>query len=312
MSKPNIIVICGPTASGKTTLSIDLALKLNAEVVSADSMQIYKEMNIGTAKPTLDERRGIIHHMMDIVSVTEEYNVSRYVSDAENCIKSIKDQHKNVIIVGGTGLYIDSLVNNVDFFEIDNDYNYRALLKEQSEKSGGEYLLDLLMQVDQITAKTLHKNDIKRLIRALEVYHVTGKPISQVKIDSIRERKYDVTFIALNYLERDKLYSRINERVDIMIRDGIIDEARELLRYNMSKTAISAIGYSDIFAYINGSLSLDEAVYNIKLKTRRYAKRQLTWFRRNDEINWLYPDAFNDYSSLMDSALKIINSNTEE
>lgn len=305
--KTNVFVVCGPTASGKTSLSIDIAKKMNAEIVSADSMQIYKEMNIGTAKPTYEERCKVPHHMIDIVSVTEEYNVSRYVNEAGNCIDSILAKGKNVILVGGTGLYIDSLINNINFFEIENDLDYRNFLQDKADEFGGDYLLEMLKQVDYTSYCNLHKNDIKRIIRALEVYHVTGKPISQFQAKSKQERKYNVSFIGLNYSDRQILYNRINNRVDIMLEDGLVDEANDLLKLNISKTALSAIGYSDIFDYLSGRSTLDHSIDNIKLKTRRYAKRQLTWFRRNKEINWLYPDCYDSYENMLSEALTILS-----
>lgn len=293
-----IIVVCGPTASGKTSLAIFVAKKINAEIVSADSMQIYREMNIGTAKPDMTERDGICHHMMDIVSVTENYNVSRYVSDAERCIEKIYSKGKNVILVGGTGLYIDSLINNVNFFEFENDEDYRKELEYVASVGGGEVLADMLSKVDPESASRLHKNDIKRLIRALEVYKVTGKTITQLHIESKQNRKYDPVFVALNYSDRQALYDRINLRVDIMMEAGLVEEARRLSELQLSSTARAAIGYADIFDYFDGKLSYDEVVENIKKKSRNYAKRQITWFNRNKEIRWFYPDLINDKATI--------------
>ena len=293
-----IIVICGPTASGKTSLSIEVAKKFDAEIVSADSMQIYKEMNIGTAKPDENERNGIKHHMMDIVSVAEEYNVSRYVKEAAECIDNILSSGKNVVLVGGTGLYIDSLVNNTNFFEFDNDENYRKELTELSIKEGGQALLDRLQLIDPESAKRLHANDIKRIIRALEVYKATGKTLTQLHIESKRNRKYHPIYIALNYNNRDVLYDRINRRVDIMIEQGFVEEAKSLLDYKLSSTAKAAIGYSDIFDYLNGNQTFEQAIDSIKQKSRNYAKRQITWFRRNGEIYWVYPDTLQNLDDL--------------
>ncbi len=288
----NIIVICGPTASGKTSASIEIAKKFDAEIVSADSMQIYKEMNIGTAKPDASERCGIPHHMMDVISVTEDYNVSRYVKDASECIDNILSRGKNVVLVGGTGLYIDNLVNNTNFFEFENDEPYRKELIELSYEKGGQVLLDILAEIDPESAQRLHPNDIKRIIRALEVYRVTGKTLTQLHIESKRTRKYNPIFIALNYIDREVLYNRINKRVEIMMENGFENEAKLLSNLKLSSTARAAIGYSDLFDYFNGIQTLDQAVENIKKKSRNYAKRQLTWFRKNDEINWVYPDKY--------------------
>jgi len=288
----DVIVICGPTASGKTSLSIEMAKRINAEIVSADSMQIYKEMKIGTAKPDKYEMDDIPHHLFDIVSVTKDFNVAKYVEYASQAINEIHLRKKNVIIVGGTGLYIDSLVNNIDFFDIETDLKYREQLTELAKAKGGEYLKLQLSEVDPETASKLHKNDIKRIVRALEVFHSTGLPISKFQKLSKRNRKYNVTYIGLNYDNRETLYNRINTRVDRMIDGGLIDECKSLLGLNLSDTAKAAIGYSDIFAYLNGEISLDDAIFYIKQKSRRYAKRQLTWFRRNQEIKWFYSDRY--------------------
>lgn len=306
-----IIVICGPTASGKTSLSVDVAKSIGAKIVSADSMQIYKEMNIGTAKPDETERNGIIHYMMDVASVSENYNVSRYVSEAGFCIDRLISQGEKVVLVGGTGLYIDSLINNTNFFEIDNDYEYRDEMVSLSNEKGNAYLIAELNKVDPVSAGKLHENDTKRIIRALEVYHVTGKPISEFQKESFRNRKYDPLFIGLNYDDRDILYKRIEKRVDIMIEQGLLDEAAQLLNTKLSSTARAAIGYSDVFDCIEGKCTLEDAIESIKKKTRNYAKRQLTWFRRNKEINWFYPDRYDDYSGLLSDVMKLIKENFE-
>lgn len=302
-----IIVICGPTASGKTALSIQVAKEFNAEIVSADSMQIYKEMNIGTAKPDVNERSGIAHYMMDIVSVTEDYNVSRYVTEAGRCIDEILSKGKNVVLVGGTGLYIDNLINNTDFFEFENDESYRRELSEIADKEGGKRLVEMLEKIDPESANRLHPNDKKRLIRALEVYKVTGKTLTQLHIESKRRRKYQPIFLGINYIDREILYDRINKRVDIMLENGFVDEAKELLNFKLSSTARAAIGYSDIFDYLNGLQSLEQAVENIKKKSRNYAKRQITWFKKNAEIFWLYPDDYSEQSNFYNDALNYIN-----
>ncbi len=301
-----IIVICGPTASGKTALAIRVAKEFNAEIVSADSMQIYKEMNIGTAKPDMEERSGIAHYMMDIVSVTEDYNVSRYVCDASSCIDYILSRGKNVVLVGGTGLYIDSLINNTDFFEFENDEEYRRELSCIAELHGGEKLVEMLMSIDPETAMRLHPNDKKRLIRALEVYKVTGKTLTQLHIESKRNRKYQPIFLGINYKQRDVIYDRINKRVDIMLENGFVYEAKNLLNYKLSSTARAAIGYSDIFDYLDGLHSLEQAAENIKKKSRNYAKRQITWFRKNKEIFWLYPDDYTDLSFMYNDSFNFI------
>ena len=290
--KNKVIIVCGPTASGKTALSISLAKQLNAEIVSCDSMQIYKEMNIGTAKPDMVERDGVLHHMMDIVSVVDEYNVSKFVADARACIDSIFKKGKNVIIVGGTGMYVDSLIENVNFFEFENDEQYRNELLQISNERGGQALLDMLRDVDPESAQRLHSNDVKRIIRSLEVYKVTGKTQTQLHIESKQNRIYDPIYVAINYNDRQKLYDRINKRVDIMIENGLVDEAKSIKDLSLSKTARAAIGYYDIFDYLDGALSLEQACENIKQKSRNYAKRQITWFKRNPETKWFIADSY--------------------
>ncbi len=303
-----VVVVCGPTASGKTSLAVSLAKRLDAEIVSADSMQIYKEMNIGTAKPDDVEKDGIVHHMMDIVSVCDEYNVSLYKQNATRCIEDIISRGKNVIIAGGTGLYIDSLINNVDFFEFENDFSYRDELTSLANEHGGEILVDMLLKVDPDSASRLHKNDIKRLVRALEVYKVTGKTLTELHILSKQKRQYDPVFVGLNYTDRQKLYDRINLRVDVMMENGFLDEARELLSLPLSSTAKAAIGYSDLFLYMDGVVSLDTALENIKQKSRNYAKRQLSWFNRNPEIKWFYPDTYNGSEELYNCVFDFVSS----
>lgn len=308
MADIDIIVVCGPTASGKTALAVELAKRIDAEVVSADSMQIYKEMNVGTAKPDMEERGGIRHHMLDVVSVTEDYNVSRYVSEATRCIENIRNRGKKVILAGGTGLYIDSLINNIDFFEIENDYEYRAKLLKCAEENGNMFVHDMLRTVDPDTACRLHPNDLKRVIRALEVYKVTGKTMSHIQRESVRERRYNTLFAGIDYDDRSVLYERIERRVGIMIRSGLPIEARKLMNYNLSATARVAIGYCEMFEYFEHKISLDEAVLKICKRTRNYAKRQLTWFRKNKEINWLYPDLCNcSAGELADSVCEKLN-----
>ena len=313
MACSDIIVICGPTASGKTALAVEVAKRLNGEIVSADSMQIYKEMNIGTAKPNAAEQCGIAHYMLDVVSVTEEYNVSRYVNNASDCIEKIKNKGKKAILAGGTGLYIDSLVNNINFFKIENDYEYREYLKKCALEKGNVYVHDMLYKIDRNAAQRLHPNDLKRVIRALEVYKTTGKTISEIQYESIRKRRYNPVFIGLDYKDRSVLYRRIEKRVEDMIENGLLEEARGLLKYNLSATARAAIGYREMFDYIHGEISFENAVSDICKKTRNYAKRQLTWFRKNREINWLYPDQCDENLSLLaDSACRIINSKEDK
>lgn len=284
-----VIVIAGPTASGKTGLSVEVAKQLNTEIVSADSMQIYKGMDVGTAKVTKSEKQGIIHHMIDVVSPMENYNVSRYVTDAGKAVNSILAAGKIPVIVGGTGLYINSLVYGYDLAPIPSDEALRAELTALYEEKGGEYLLEELRKIDPKTAARLHPNNARRLIRALEVYRLSGMTISQQEERTKNAPKpYDVLFFVLD-TDREKLYERINLRVDRMLENGLEAEVKQLLSGGIPKTctAMQAIGYKEMVEYLDGYLTLSEAVDKIKQESRRYAKRQLTWFRRNEGAIWL-------------------------
>lgn len=284
-----VIVIAGPTASGKTGLSVEVAKQLNTEIVSADSMQIYQDMNIGTAKVTEEEKQGIPHHMIDIVSPFENYNVSQYAEDAKKCVDSILAKGKIPVIAGGTGLYINSLVYGYDLAPIPSDDNVREEFTALYEEKGGEYLMSELEKIDPKTARRLHPNNARRLIRALEVYRISGTTISEQEERTKNAPKpYDVRFFVLD-TDRDKLYERINLRVDRMLQNGLVDEVKMLLNQGIPKsnTSMQAIGYKEMVEYLDGYLSYEEAVDKIKQESRRYAKRQLTWFRRNEGAVWL-------------------------
>ena len=276
-----VIAVVGPTASGKTSFAIELAKKMDGEIISADSRLVYKGFDIGTVKPTLEERQGVPHYMIDIVEPEEDYSVGRYVKDAKNVIADILKRGKTPIIAGGTGLYINALLMNYDFVDAEPDYELRKQLQNQ------ENLYEILYELDEDTAKTIEKNDKKKLIRAIEIIKTTGQKISKTK----KEKEFDVEWIGLNF-ERDELYARINKRVDIMIKDGLIDETKRLLdKHGRIPNLINTIGYQEIISCLDGELTLDEAVDKLKQNTRRYAKRQLTWFRRNPEIKWnIYPE----------------------
>ncbi len=284
-----VIVIAGPTASGKTGLSVEVAKQLNTEIVSADSMQIYRGMNVGTAKVTEDEKKGVPHHMIDVVSPQENYNVSRYVSEAKECVDAILQKGKIPIIAGGTGLYINSLVYGYDLAPIPSDDAVREEITALYEEKGGEYLLEELQKIDPKTAARLHPNNARRLIRALEVYRLSGMTISEQEERTKNAPKpYDVRFFVLD-TDREKLYERINLRVDIMLANGLEEEVKQLLLSGIPKTctAMQAIGYKEMVEYLDGYLTFSEAVEKIKQESRRYAKRQLTWFRRNEGAIWL-------------------------
>lgn len=290
MNKKTVIVIAGPTASGKTSLSIGIAKKIGGEIVSADSMQIYKDMDIATAKPTAEEMQGIPHHLISIVESDESFSVAAYKERAMETIADIFCRGKIPVVVGGTGLYIDTLVNNTTFFDFDKS-DQREKLQMRLQNEGIEKLFDELKSVDPETAERLHINDTKRILRALEVYYSTGKTISlQAELSHENESQYNWLIIGLTAENRDVLYDRINRRVDIMLDDGLIEEAKTFFSSEKSSTAKQAIGYKELKGFFDGSISLEEATENLKRETRRYAKRQLTWFRRNKNINWINID----------------------
>jgi len=301
MQKMLIPVIVGPTASGKTSLSIELAKRLNGEIVSADSMQIYRKMDIATAKPDADEMQGIPHHLIGIIDPGDEFSVAQYKVKALEKIEDIIARGKLPIVVGGTGLYIDTLIKNTEFLDYEKS-DIRSKLESRCEKEGTSVLLDELRAFDPETAEKLHINDSKRIIRALEVYYSTGKTISeQIELSHLNESPYNWCIIGLNANDRQFLYDRINRRVDIMLESGLLDEAREFFLNDVSKTAVQAIGYKELKPYLFGEKTLDEAVEKLKMETRRYAKRQLTWFRRYSDIFWLMIDGL-DGAELIDKA----------
>ena len=290
MNKKTVIVIAGPTASGKTSLSIGIAKKIGGEIVSADSMQIYKDMDIATAKPTAEEIQDIPHHLISIVDSDESFSVAAYKERAMEAIADIFCRGRIPVVVGGTGLYIDTLVNNTTFFDFDKS-DQREKLQMRLQNEGIEKLFDELKSVDPETAERLHINDTKRILRALEVYYSTGKTISlQAELSHENESQYNWLIIGLTAENRDVLYDRINRRVDIMLDDGLIEEAKTFFSSEKSSTAKQAIGYKELKGFFDGSISLEEATENLKRETRRYAKRQLTWFRRNKNINWINID----------------------
>ncbi len=301
MSKPKVIVIGGPTASGKTALSIFLAKKINGEIISADSMQIYKDMNIGTAKPTVEEMDGIKHYLIDCVSPSVRYSVADFKKDATNAIEDILEKGKNPIIVGGTGLYIDSLIYGIDYNEMQVDLEYRAYLENLAEEKGLEYLYDLAKNIDEQAMSKISVNDKKRICRVLEVYKSTGKTKTELEKESRqKDVKYDFKVFAID-MERQILYDRINKRVDLMIEAGLIDEVNDLIKkYPDMPTAMQGLGYKEVVQYFEKKCTKEEMIEKIKQESRRYAKRQLTWFRRNKNIVWL------DAKKSLDENTKII------
>ena len=303
MNKIPLIVVCGPTASGKTSLSISLAKKFNCEIVSADSMQIYKGMDIATAKPTLEEQDGIKHHLIDFLEPNESFSVAGYVKLASECISDIYSRGKIPLVCGGTGLYISSLVDNVAFGGSGASYELREELLSIANNKGAEELLKILSEFDPETAQKLHPNNVTRIIRAIEVYKLSGITFTESLENSHRESPYSACFIGINFQDRQKLYDRINLRVDEMMKQGLLEETEKVFLDKTLATSRQAIGYKELLPYFNGEASLSEAVERLKMSTRRYAKRQLTWFRRDERINWVYPDIS---KNIFDDASEII------
>ena len=284
---PKVIVICGPTASGKTALSIELAKRIDGEIISCDSMQIYKEMDIGTAKVTKEEMQGIKHYLVDYISPDERYSVARFKQDAKNAIKDIIAKGKTPIIVGGTGLYLDSLIYEIDYPQIELDEEYRNKMENIANEGRLEELYLLAKKIDPKAIEKISPNDQKRIIRVLEIYNSTGKTKTQLEEESRKEVEYDYKVFAINW-EREKLYERINKRVDIMIEQGLIDEVKQIKeKYSKFPTAMQGLGYKEVVDYLEGKYTKDEMIEKIKMETRRYAKRQITWFKKNKQTIWL-------------------------
>ena len=290
MNKPKVIVICGPTASGQTALSIELAKKINGEIISSDSMQIYKDMDIGTAKPSKGEMQGIKHYMLDLVEPDKRYSVADFKKDAEKAIEDILTKGKVPIVVGGTGLYVDSLIYGIEYQELQFDEKYRKELEERVFNEGLEILYNEAKQIDPQAMEKISHNDKKRILRVLEIYKATGKTKTEQEAESRKNGvKYDYKVFAIN-MDREKLYERINKRVDIMIEQGLIQEVENLLKkYTVFPTSMQGLGYKEVVEYLQGNISKEEMIENIKMETRRYAKRQITWFKKNKETIWIGP-----------------------
>ena len=305
MKKPIVIVICGPTASGKTALSIELAKKIEGEIVSADSMQIYKDMDIGSAKVTLEEMQGIKHYLIDFVSPDERYSVANYKQDAKKAIEKIISKGKTPIVVGGTGLYVDSLIYEIEYNDIEIDEEYRRKLETIKEKEGLDILYKKALEIDPKAMEKISSNDSKRIMRVLEIYHTTGKTKTQQEFESrTKEIPYDYRVFAIN-MDREKLYDRINKRVDIMLEKGLVNEVKNLLKkYNDFPTAMQGLGYKEVKDYLEGNLSYEEMINKIKQESRHYAKRQLTWFRKNENTIWI--DGLNDTNDNINTILEEI------
>ena len=306
-----VIAIGGPTASGKTSLSIALAKKYNGEIISCDSMQIYRNMDIGTAKPDMEERDGIVHHMFDVADPTDNYSCADYVRDAKLKIEDIVSRGKLPIICGGTGLYLDSLLRGGNFEITDTLPEYRAELEKLAIEEGNLKVHEMLQKVDPESAEAIHPNNLKRVIRALEIYKTTGIPKSTLDKESRKpESQYDALVIGIRFEDREKLYDRINRRVDIMLDLGLEAETCSLLSegvFESNGTAAQAIGYKELLGYIRGDMTLDEAKENLKTASRRYAKRQMTWFSAHSDVEWI--DVIGEYDSdkLIESASEMVD-----
>ena len=312
-NKIRVVAIVGPTASGKTKLSVALAEKLNAEIISADSMQIYKGMDIATAKPRIEDMRGIKHHLIDFLSPSEQFDVVKYVSLAKQCIEDINSRGKLPLLCGGTGLYVDSLLNNIQFTSNQSDPCLRKELEEKAKQYGSEVLLRELALFDPESAERLHPNNVKRIIRAIEIYRTTGITMTE-QLENSRKAPslYDTYLIGLTTKNRQILYDRINRRVDQMIEDGLIEEARKVLASDCSMTAMNAIGYKELKPYFNGECKSHDAIEKIKLETRRYAKRQLTWLKRNKKIDWIAVDDYDSFDEIVNLSFELIQKNLRE
>lgn len=293
-TNPPLVVLTGPTAVGKTKLSIELAKAIGGEIISADSMQVYKYMDIGSAKISQVEMQEIPHHLINVLEPTEDFNVVIFQQKCKECIKDIYKRGHIPILTGGTGFYIQAVLNDIDFTENKEDNEYRASLEELADLKGGEYLHDMLRSVDPEAAEAIHSNNIKRIIRALEYHHLTGEKISvHNKIEQEKESVYNSCYFVLND-ERHKLYQRIDERVDEMIENGLVEEVNSLRKMGCHSGLVSmqGLGYKEILSYLNGKLDFERAVYLLKRDTRHFAKRQLTWFRREKEVIWIDKSEF--------------------
>lgn len=309
MQKIPVIAIVGPTASGKTDISIKIAKKFGGEIISADSMQIYKGMSIATAKPTLEEMQGVPHHLIDFLPVNQKFSVADFVSCGKRCIEEISASGALPLVVGGTGLYVDSLLQNLTFTGEKTDEVTVNRLNAEFDSLGGEEMLSRLRKIDPKTADRLHISDKRRIVRALALFECSGVTMTeQYERSKDEESPFNVLYIGINYRDREALYDRINRRVDLMFESGLLEEARQYYNLSRDTTACQAIGYKELAPYFNGSMSLDECADSLKRETRRYAKRQLTWFRRNENIHWLYPDDYDDKDELFRSAVCLLES----
>lgn len=307
MGKIPVAVIIGPTASGKTALGVALAKRFDGEVVSADSMQIYRGLSIATAKPTAEETHGVVHHMIDVADITESYSAAKYCKQAGAVIADIYSRGKLPIIVGGTGLYVDSLLKGNDFSNQDSDGILRQSIADEYDRLGGEYMLSALREVDAGAAENCHANNKKRIVRYLELYKLTGLTEKErAKRTGEIQSPYDAVYICLCCKDRQKLYDKINRRVDLMLKNGLVDEVRQYYSVKGAATSSQAIGCKELKPYIDGEDTLLNCIQRLKAATRHYAKRQLTWFLRNDEINLMFTDE-QPFCDIIDKSAALID-----
>lgn len=309
MQQKPMIILTGPTAVGKSALSVELAKKINGAVISADSMQVYRHMDIGSAKITPEEMQGVTHYMIDELEPDEEFHVVRFVTMAKEYLKEIYADGKIPIIAGGTGFYIQALLYDIDFTEQQCDETYRGQLENLAREHGAEYLHGMLCEVDPASAEAIHANNIKRVIRALEFYHLSGKKISEHnETERQKQSPYNFAYFVLTD-ERTKLYERIDRRVDAMMEAGLVEEVKKLKSMGCSRDMVSmqGLGYKETLAYLDGECTLEEAVYIIKRETRHFAKRQLTWFKRERDVIWLDKQAFGyDDAAILKDMISIL------
>lgn len=308
MKKP-LIILTGPTAVGKTDLSITLAKAVNGEIISADSMQVYKYMDIGSAKITKEEMNGIKHYLVDEFEPNEEFNVVKFQEYAKKYIEEIYSKGKIPILVGGTGFYIQAVLNDIDFTETKEDTSYRKELEALALERGAEYLHDKLKEVDEASANIIHYNNVKRVIRALEFFNQTGQKISEHnEVQKQKNSPYNYVYFVLND-EREVLYEKINRRIDIMLEKGLLDEVKHLKDKGFTKDMVSmqGLGYKEILSYLEGEISLEEAIYILKRDTRHFAKRQITWFKRESDVTWLdLPEFGHDKEKVLERMLMLL------
>jgi len=312
MKRP-LIILTGPTAVGKTKASIGLAKALNGEIISADSMQVYKYMDIGSAKIRPEEMQGVKHYLIDELEPDEEFHVVKFQQMAKEAMEAIYAKGKLPIVVGGTGFYIQALLYDIDFTESNEDNSYRQELEQIADEKGAEYLHEMLRVVDPVSADTIHANNVKRVIRALEFYHQTGEKISEHnEQERAKDSPYNFCYFVLND-DREKLYERINLRIDQMLEEGLVDEVKALKNkgYTRDMVSMQGLGYKEVLDYLNGECTLEEAIYILKRDTRHFAKRQLTWFRRERDVIWIEKPSYDyDEDKILEAMLKSIRERT--